>query len=721
MNMKKTFKKTAALFLGLALTTGATACEFISTDNLKDMAQTIANVNISSVLATEENNEATATALKTIIDKGAVKTTVPKRDLVAYYLNYGYQYVESYGYTMKDTFEMLVDTLVSRKIVTQYAMVYYLQNNTELTAQGCIDFINAEKTAAGLTDKEKELLAAHPEVSALKYFLTQNGTESKEYDKAMYTLKKQINDSLDSTEKSYVEESDETHDHGTVRTTPTGVKAEKEDYFVAPTVDDFGEKKQYEVYTGRNDASACFGYEAIDGSTKTTRKKAYGIFLANLDGNGLLLETDNTSKLTEMDYYYVELASQLEQALITKYTDALVTEGEKELTKNNPTDYLTSRYAETYAAQKNAYDKDQSAFETAIDALADDSFVLYSPKEDYGFVYNILLPFSEEQNQLYAAAESRLTSESELYKYRAQLLKEVKGKDLRDSWFNEHEDENYAFTAKAGTYYGTASNYLFFKDNFENNEKYEALGQYYGKYAFNGTVTKAEDGKYTLKANKLNIDEFIDEMEAYLGYAIGDASKVSGSLYSDYVDDANENYTMENNKFADYGEFMYYTGKVELDTVQAKDYFVSTTTANKALSAFNELMFAYSTDTGCLNTYMGYMVSPYTTSFVPEFEYAAQYVIRQGAGSYAVCPSTYGWHIIYCTYAYDKGDVYGGFKIDEMETEGSFSNLYAEAMKEQYSAQYANSIQSDIINAYNNETSVTLYTKAYQDLLELDA
>ena len=350
--MKNTFKKTAALFLGLALTAGATACEFISTDNAKDMAQKIADVNIASLLSTKEGEE-NANALSAIINEGAIKTSVPKRDLVAYYLNFGYQYVENYGYTMKQTFEMLVDTLVSRKIVTQHAMVYYL-NNVGLTSQGCIDYINAEKTSAALTDKEKELLAAHPEVSALKYFLTENGTDMREYDKALYSLKSTINSSLDSTEANYVEESDETHDHGTVRTTPSGVGTEKEDYYVAPETDELGETKQYEVYTGRNDLSECYGYEAIDGSTKTTRKKAYGVFLANLDDNGLLMETDNTSILTEMDYFYVELASQLEQALINKYTEALVTEGEKELTKNNPTDYLTNRYKETYAAQKSA-------------------------------------------------------------------------------------------------------------------------------------------------------------------------------------------------------------------------------------------------------------------------------------------------------------------------------------------------------------------------------
>ena len=479
MNTKKTVKKTAALCLGLALTVGATACDFITTDNFADMAQTIADVNITSLLS--EKDAKTAQALQTLIDGGAIDTEIPKRDLVMYYLSYGHQYVENYGYSYADTFKMLVDTLVDRKIVAQYAMVYYLNNNEALSAQGCLDYIASEKSATTLTDKEKELLGKHPEALALKYFLTENGTVWTEYDKAIYTLKSSVNSSLDSTEAQYVEASDEVHDHGTIRTTPTGVNTETEDYYVAPETDELGETKQYEVYTGRNDLDECYGYEAIEGSTKTTRKKAYGVFLANLDGNGFLLETDNTSKLTEMDYYYVELGSQLEQALITKYTDALIAEGEKELTMNNPTDYLTKRYAETYAAQKNAYDKDHSAFETAIDALADDSFVMYSPKADYGFVYNILLPFSETQNQLYAAAEARSTSDSELYKYRANLLRNVVGKDLRNSWFNEHEDENYAYQAEAGSYFGEASNYLFFENNFSGEEKYETLGQYYGK------------------------------------------------------------------------------------------------------------------------------------------------------------------------------------------------------------------------------------------------
>lgn len=60
----------------------------------------------------------------------------------------------------------------------------------------------------------------------------------------------------------------------------------------------------------------------LDGSTQKTRQRAYNDFLANLSRNGLLGDEDTTD-FTKVDYYFVELASQMEQALITKYTDDL--------------------------------------------------------------------------------------------------------------------------------------------------------------------------------------------------------------------------------------------------------------------------------------------------------------------------------------------------------------------------------------------------------------
>ena len=710
MSKKNSIKKAAALMLGLALTMGSTGCDFISTDSDKDLDQTVASVNIAGLDGVAEGADY-AEALNAIIELGGISKDIPKRDLVSYFMNVGYTYVQSYGYSYTDTFNMLLDMLVSRKIVTQYAIVYYLQKG--LTVDACRTYISNDQANDSLSAKEKELLAAHPEVSAMKYFLTEGGAKNDLFDKALYSMNASINSSLDSQEKNYIVASEEDHNHGEARTTPTNVGTEKEDFYIAPYAD-----SKYEVYTGLNEVP--YGYEKQEGSTVSTRLKAYDSLIGNLDENGLIKKKDNTAVFSEIDYYYVQLASTLEQALIEKYTDDLIAEGETELSPA----YLESRYRQTYEAQKLAYDEDTSAFESAIGSISDTNFVTYSPVANYGFVYNILIPFSEEQNRLYAAEEARSTSEAELYKYRSTLLADIQAKDLRTSWFSEHDHANYAYEAAAGSFYsnGKNSNYLFFEDNFTNNERYEELDVYYGQYPFNGSVTKDGDNGYKLKANSMKIDEFLAEMEAYIEYAVGDDTAVVDNKKNDgYVTATSGEYTLTaQEEFADYSQFVYYSGKVNVGGVNAANYFNPETKGYKAAAAFNELMFAYSTDTGCLNTYMGYVVSPFTTSYVPEFEYAAQWAVKQGAGTYAVCPSTYGWHIIYVTYAYSAGDVYGGYNQADAETDGTFSKLYADALKEQYTAEYANSEQTRLILAYDNETYVARHQKAYQDLLDLD-
>ena len=733
MSKKKGVKVVSALCMAAALTFGATACDaFITTNSDADLKQVVATVNISSRLSEEQ--DVRAAAIQALVDMGGLRTDVPKRDLIAFYMSTGYQYVESYGY--EATFNMLLDSLVDRKVMVQYAMAYYLDkldptpaDKTDSLVDGCIDYVqDALDSAEGVAKN-------HPEVFTLQYFLTNGGkgnlvdeNNTKDYDKAVYNLKKSVNDSLDSAEKSYIKEKSDLHEHGEVRTLPTGAGAEKSDYYVAP-VEEVGGVKAYEIYNGFNDESACYGYEALDGSTKVTRLKAYNSFLRNLQNNDLIKEGEDTTDFTKMDYYYVELANQLEVALITKYTEDLEKEAEDELLRNDPNSYVDSRYNETKAKEKEKYDENESAFEEALNGLSDTTLPLYSPKAGYGLVYNILIPFSASQNDKYTAEQARDRTDTELATYRANLLMDVQSKDLRTSWFSEHEDHNYAYASTGASgvdYYGTESNYLFFEDNYTNTEKYEEIGQYLGKYAFNGTVTKTDD-KFTVKAKKMGIDAFIAEMEAYMAFATG--KTVSGDKYDKYVGpnglDNNGNpydYDVNLKKFNDYSQFMYYTGKVNFAAgdVSADNYFVKDTVANKAVSAFNELMFAYSTDTGCLNTYMGYVVSPYKTSFVPEFEYAAQYAIRElGVGGYVVCPSTYGWHIIYVTHVYGEGDVYEGFKKDQKDTDGTFSQLYFDKIKESFVGTYAQKVQDNALKAYNTDSTVVRYPDRYKNLTEL--
>ena len=685
MNNKHTFKKAAALFLGLALTVGATGCSFITTDNQADLEQPVASVNISAKL--EEQYKDVAGDVKDVI--GLMSQDILKRDLISYYLSTGYQYVEQYGYSYEDTFNMLLDGLVSREIMIQKAVAYYLNKFENVNYAELEKFIAAELNA--ITDtKVKALLQeeSHKEVLVLKYFLSIEDEGQTAYNKAIYTLKKSLNDSLDSLEASYITAESEDHEHEEARTLPMGVDTEKEDYI----------PENYEIYTGRNAAGACGEYKVVEGSTVTSRQKAYNAFLTNLQAYNLINvdkkkgEVEDTRDITKLHYYYVELASILGQSLINKYFESL----ENDVSDKMDATYMQAKYEEVLAQQAHDYANDDAAFATALDSASQDSFLLYGLK-DYGFVSSILIPFSTAQNIQYKQAEGRGLTEDELFAVRNSIAKNIKAKDLRDSWISEDEHTNYSYEKDGKTY--------FFEDNFVENSKYEPLKHYAGNYAYN------EDGLE-------NIDAFINEFESYIVQESGATITNTWTNPTFYTE---KSFKKEDGK-VDYSKFTYYTGKVEFaEAPKASDFLNRESQQYKALSAVNELLFAYSTDPGSLNSYMGYAISPYTTSFVKEYEYAAQQAVKGGVGSYAVSVNQYGWHIVYCTYKFDGGNVYAeGYNHAEKDTEGTFSNLFYESIKTTAYNNHATEEQNKAIMTYDNGDCVTRFTKAYKDLLEMD-
>ena len=708
MSKKHTLKKMGALLLGIALTVGGTGCNFFPADTQKDLAQEVAKVNIYKSLENDEDYKAYASTINSLIEKGSLSSSVTKSELVSYFINVGYTYVQSYGYSVEDVINMLMDSLVNTKIMVQYATAYYLKNG--LTEEGCKAYV--EKELAAASAEEKKLLQANPEVLTMKYFLTNNGTEMDEYNLAVYSLLQSLNSSLDSMEESYIEE-EESHDHGEARTLPTAISTEKEDYY--PQTADGG--IDYSVYTGRNTLDSCGEYEKVEGSTVSTRKKAYNAFLANLQNYGLVSDEENTADITKLNYYYVELSSTLGQSLIQKYFDALNDEAYANLTES----YIEEKYDEIAEAQELSYKESTSAFETAIGALSDDSFVLYG-SEGFGFVYNILIPFSASQEQAYSAAKNKGLTKNELFDARKDIVAKVQAKDLRDSWFSEHDHANYAYEeTDAGKYFNNGKakgekTYLFFEDSMVETERYEALTQYAGMYPYNGTVEK-DDHEYKFTPNKMNITEFISEMEGYINFVVG-SDVAKGETLAHYND--KDKAYVDADGVVDYSKFMYYQGKVALENTKASDFFnAENNDSYKALSAVNELMFAYSTDNGCLNSYMGYAVNPDKTNFVPEFEYAAQEAVKSGVGTYVVCATDYGWHVIYVSFVYEGGDVYGGYNAAERDVKGTFSNLFYESLKATTATSYSSNVQNKVLNACNNDSSVTLYTARYQDLLDM--
>ncbi|MBQ8291788.1 MAG: hypothetical protein IJX88_04710 [Clostridia bacterium] len=727
MNKKNALKKTAALLLGLALAVGATGCNFIVTNNEADLKQTVATVDITATLEKDALYGAKSAELDKILADKGMTTSIPKRDLIAYFLSVGMTYIQNYGYTYEATINMLMDGLVNRKIMSQYAVAYYLNKNSALTATACKAYVDG--AIANATGKEKTLLSNHRDVLTMKYFLTENGTDEESYNKAVYSLMSSLNASLDSAESGYITANEDSHTHSETRTTPTNANTAKTDY--VPMKEG---KVDYDIYTGRNAVDSCGTYEKVSGSTASTRKKAYNTFLSNLQSYGLIKDEEDTADIKLLDYYYIELSSSLEQALISKLYEDLKEDAIATLAADDYA-YVKAKYEDIKEAQQYTYTNDATAFDTALDGVSKDSFVLYGEK-DFGFIYNILLPFSASQNMAYNAAKNNANNtQDDIYNARKALLAQIEAKDLRSAWFCEEDSaENYSYEVTDGYFNvgmfeekksATTTPYLFFENNVKKTDQYEALSQYAGQYPYNGEA-KYEDGEWTFTPNKVTIDSFLTEMESYIDYTVG--GDVANAVAKDWKTAYEETTTYtDENDVVDFSKFIYYEGRVELTNKNRADYFNKEKNGEKndsyaALSAVNELMFAYSTDTGCLNTYMGYVVSPYKTDFVSEFEYAAQYAVKKGVGTYVVAPSDYGWHIIYVAFVYDAddGDVYGGLNIDDIKNknEGTFSYLFYESLKSTTATNYTTEKENAVLNVYKG--SATRFVKAYEDLLELD-
>lgn len=722
MNSKKQHGKTvrtaAAALLCLAFAGAAAGCDsLIKTDNEADMSRVIAEVNI-----TKENDFAEGkkyAAYKDVVEKSNGK--IYKRDLVSAFLSSGYSSVQS-GATYKDTFTKLVETLVARKITVQYSMAYFLDEEG-YSVDGYNAYIEAQKDE--LKDVEEEKRA---QILTLKYFLTDGGTaeaDDNDYDRAVYSLKKAVNSSLDSSETSFMRDTDDTASDEIdgaedARSLPTGINTEKSDYYT----------NDYEIYTGYNTPDSCGEYERQKKSTSYSRRAAYNQFITNLVSNGLIPDsTTDTTEFVKLDYYYVELLSQLEQAMISKFADAVDEKAGESLTSEK----VQELYKEELAAQRKKYDASLKDFETDIGSLSETKFVLYVPekaaskegKYQYGYVYNILLPFSASDTQRISAykndADKATTDEEKAarmemyYAARAAAADNIVAKDQRTGWFSNDDASNYA--EKDG------DNWYFFKKYTGNTKRYETAAHYASSIAFDGEVKTAADGKIksvTPSENK-SILNFVEMMENLLGV------QDHATTLSTYKKAPSAN---AKNEF-EWQDFMLLKGSANVGAanVALGTYFADTTSAQyQAVTAVNELVFAYGTDPGMLNSYIGYTVTPTCDeTFVKEFAYAAKEAVAGGVGTYTVCLTDYGWHIMYCNYVYEAGDVYGSadkiFSEANMENgeyrEDTFARYFYDSVKSKLD-ESSTIVQEKMLAAYNTENAVTKYTARYQDLLDMD-
>lgn len=725
--------------IAAALVMGASLTGCMATDNVRDVRQVIATVDITKNSSFNEEFGEYASA---VTEKQYVK-----RDMLISYMNGAHQYASQVGSTGA-LFDLIKDNLVSDAVVTQYSSVALLKYKVTDESVPAEERLSLDTFKSKQTEKEK-----------YEYLL--GGENSEGVKKAKYNLYVMLNNTLDSTERRLIREENGYEGSGT-RSTPSGIDTLKEDYIPS----DYG---VYTGYAGYELADAGKDYEFIKGTDKNKRRQAYSDFVKSLERSYLLTEEDaDTTDILELSYTQDTYITMLQSQIVSAYSE--VYEKQQEELIQHVEDGVYTYVQDRYSGEEGllSYQKKQysstTSFEAAYGNISDTSFILYSPDTSkdtqeidgtygtYGYVYNILLPFSVMQettlDTLKEYRDNGIIDDEGYFYARNQLLKRIETYDRRDAWFNgetqyafDAEEYNKEAETKLDYFRGTDESkkadrkYLFFENNVTKNSQYEGLNKYIGLYSYNGKAVENADGSYNLVPNKFGIDGMLKEFAAYIDYVLGvsDGSAVSydkapaDSFYT------NKNFKLtDDKKEIDYSTLVYASGKVTFPdgNLSKEDMFVNgkgnlndASDRYNVMAAVNELQYAYTTDTGVLSQYIGYSVSAYETSYIKEFEYATQQALRKGVGSFAVCAGDYGWHLIYVTDTFtfneENGEYNPVFSKERVEKDGTFENRFYNWLKDSALANEVSKKQDEILKTYNTDDAVKVFKDAYKDLSEL--
>lgn len=678
--MKKIITKIVTVLAVTLLTLSSfVGCALITTDTEKDYAQTIASVCID--------------------DQKIESEDIVKKELVAGYLSYGYYYVASYGYTQSKAYALVLDNLVTNRVIIQKARIELAEKYNALVAGGKADTEFEQNLLADALANKTAIDYKKGDVETLKKYLTEY-----EVSYAIYTVKQSVNSMIESNETA--EEHDHEHDHGEDETFTARASAyvapetetdeyklknitpEDYDYKVADVVLNEGWETLKEKYTNKRDLNkAVYDAYEIDLSTPA-KKKAFNKGIKTLKKNGLILKdesvnfADDSSKVLEYSYFADLLKNQYESAIVSKYEASLHDEVDAKIDD----DALWNQYVIDYNQQKFNYTNDRTAYETALDGADKDTFVICNPYdgEKYGYVANLLIGFSDEQKSLLSAksAEKGITS-AEIAAYRNELLNGVVAKDQRETW--------------AQSNYGTYENGKFVFENkyFASEKSVAKLGSYIGN--FFGATSSTDK----------NDDEVEETKWAFKNVTA--ASIPFDTFVSSYLNDLGINKLVYNGTSATVGK-------------------VNVSNLSEIKDMFSDLIYAFSTDPGSLGEYYGYVYSPVTSStkYVKEFAAAQKALVEAGEGAYTIVATDYGYHVMLCTKVIDgknsdeyiPGDgVKGETKFKEdLKTEGTFAYNYRETKFNSISENEVSKIANQLINDYK-ENKVTKYKDVYSDLI----
>lgn len=383
--------------------------------------------------------------------------------------------------------------------------------------------------------------------------------------------------------------------------------------------------------------------KGFDTNSTAKRREAFNGFVNFMKINNFLGDSFNGTDLTTTEYYAKNIKSERESELLENYNDWL---------KNK----IRAEY--TFEDLKTAFNselEEQTKWSNAdfVDALSNASAeepVLYGVNGVYGYVYNLLLGVDSIQEERIEAIDVNL-SVAEKEVLRKDILSTTLVKDLRTSWIESGYDFDYDSKKFTGKY--------TFTENSENSLAYQG-----NVTLLNPDKDEEETAEYKANANVMGLNEFIECMDMYM--TTGKFEKGSASVIENTSD-----YSLSQSVFkgATYNNVAEYTAKI------------------------NELLFAFSTDSGSLNTYKGYVIKPEvdgsnSEEYVSTFATAGRELISKGGQSYVVVASDYGYHIMFFSQTFRAGTSTSDNLVDYLNKE------YGERDWEQY--------YNDMLNEYDD-------------------
>lgn len=665
--MKKFLLRILTVVLSVVVICSTVAsCGLFVTNTDRDMAQVVATVDIDG-------------------DGGVETESIYKRELISGFMSYGYMYVQSYGYTSAQTYELILSNLINNKIILQNAKTKLAgAENTD----ALLDSINA------YSDSALALFATDAEVKAFEN--ANKGLEfgSEKYLKGLakfvdtkYRGKKvTVNDApfrfveeqdiwtafgsmvdgANSLIDSFLDQEEE-HEHEnlsyTVRAVPDKGEEEEEDL----TPEEIAKLQAKELKLDGGNAK------------RNALNKAFERFVdLGLVDSGEKFDTEIADakvrdiSILNVTYFKNAVKSDLENAIIVKYEEAL-----REETKLNATDdkeQLWNAYLQLKTANENEYDGNVSGMETALGAVSDNSFVAHVEGEGYVYVSHLLVKYNDAANKYLEETLVGNYVEDDVLGAVDQAVKLIEATDLRSSW------------VQSG--YGVLENgKVRFKEDYIYDKDFE-LAYFDGEIErITAHSEENEDGQkilnfnyYGVTGNKKSYAEFLDLTARVLGVP---------SVTYDNVGTITEDFDVVNNRFEDF-------------------------------------KFAYSEDEGNFNNYFGYLYSPVTSEkqFVSAFAKAAKEVSELGVGAYKVFGSKeYGLHVVLCTKTVDEliyaNDEAGKAKfIADLSVQDTVAYNYLEATNALLETSYISKLADKFVqDGLKKEGCVVKYEKAYSELV----